>query len=354
MGVILNAAWAAARDDVLSVRDVGRLLSGALEDGKIDHAERKDLEKVRSELVDELSPAARNALNRFLGMGDTFDGNLAGKIFGMTVQDADKLEKAGVTRLSELMISSRTPAGRDKLAVDSKVNLAKVTAFAERADLARLVGVGNKYSALLHGVGINNMGELAEQNPAALRRQILDFIKTDDGQAITNRRPGLKTVEKWIDRATMLPEMLKYVGDQGPNFTKEAFDSLNDFQKGMLIFGTDVRVSDGSTFEADNLRVTVPRRKPRSITEFIKDKERTAFGGDYESVHLSSIERIKADDDTLGYRLSFDVAGVDDLDYEGGSTGDVGMEGWVMVAMDAEGKVLSTDAEVWPNGDYEG
>jgi predicted flap endonuclease-1-like 5' DNA nuclease len=354
MGILLNTARAAARDDILSVRDVGNLLSKALQDGEISVGERIELEKVKTELADKMSPNARTALDRFLGLGDTFDGNLAGKIFGVTVAEADKLEKAGVSRLSDLMLRARTPDGRKELASETRINAARITDFAERADLARIIGIGNKYGALLHGAGVRNMGELAAQEPAALRRKVLDFMATDEGKAITNRRPSMQKVETWIARAKELPQVMHYTDASGPNFTKAAFDSLSDDHKALLIWGVDVRLSDTSVFDASKLKVDVPRRKPAEINACIRNTESSGLDGRFESVHLSSVERVRAGNETLGYRLTFDVAGQAETDYEGASGDDTQVEGWISMALDVNGKVLGTDEDVWPGGNHEG
>jgi predicted flap endonuclease-1-like 5' DNA nuclease len=337
---------------VLSVRDVGRLIGGALEDGKVSYTERKDLEKLTTEFSNELSPAARSAINRFLAMGDVFDGNTAGKIFGLDLAKADKLEKAGVRTVSDLMITSKTPQGRDRLAADSNINLSQITTFAERADLSRVMGIGNKYAAILHGVGINNMRELGEEKPAELHDKIIAFMRTDDGKAITRRRPNLDKVTDWVDRAKLLPDLMQYLGDTGTNFTRAAFDNLTDNQKFTLLIGYDVRLSDVSIFEAETLRSAVPRRKPRAVTELIQRLERNGFNGEYDSCHLSSIQRLKADDDTLGFRIVFDVSGSEEFWAEG-MRGSEGLEGVVTLAVDSDGKIFGTDYDVWPNGDYE-
>ena len=105
-------------------------------------------------------------------------------------------------------------------------------------------------------------------------------------------------------------------------------------------------------FEAAGLRRSVPRRKPAVITSFISDAERTGFNGTYNNVHLSHIERVRADDDTLGYMAVFEVAGDENYDYEGYSMDP--LEGQVTVFFDKEGEVLDRWEDVWPGGDYEG
>lgn len=77
---------------------MGKVLSEALNDGEISRAERTGLNKIVDELETDLSLAAKKAVREFLQLGDTFDGNLASQLFGVSEADADRLEKAGASR----------------------------------------------------------------------------------------------------------------------------------------------------------------------------------------------------------------------------------------------------------------
>ena len=357
MGIILKNAQNAARDGVLSSRDVGSLISKALENGELSRAEIKDLEKVQSELESSMTPDARVALQRFLSMGDNFDGNLAGEIFGLNQDQGDKLEKAGISTVTNLLIASKMPEDRQKLANEAQIDLVKLTNFVEQADLSRVVGVGKQYAALLHGVGINNPQELSRQDPDTLKQKLSDFMATPEGREIASRRPSSRAVNKWVQNAKTLPKMMHYVNDDSASFTKEAFDSLKDYQKAMLFWGSDVRVGNGGVFEHEDLSVSVPRRKPTAVNNYIREVETSGFNGDFEFAELADIERIKLGDDTLGYRMTFDVksesvdseagvGGAGHVDSELGGGGII-QEGTVSVALDPQGNVLDIEYDMW-------
>ena len=53
--------------------------------------------------------------------------------------------------------------------------------------------------------------------------------------------------------------------------------ALNDWQKQTLLRGYDVRLPSGAIFDADDISVEVPQRKPASITSFIENAERNGF-----------------------------------------------------------------------------
>jgi hypothetical protein len=338
MGILLNTARNAARDGILSTREVGQLISQALTDGKVTRGEVEDLKKVQSELASELTPEARRAINNFLSLGSSFDPGLAGVIFGVTDEQVDKLEKAGVKTPMELLLKAKTPAERSKLANLAGIDEVLVTSLAEQVDLARIIGIGPKYAAILQKIGVNDIGELSEQNPVALRRQIASFLNTTEGRAIATRRPSLNTVKGWVQASKTLPRMIRREGQGGADFNKASFEALKKEEKALLLFGFDVHIPSGFVFDASHLSVSEVRRKPAEIGAAVKTLIDSNFDGEYETSELLSTEVIKVGDEILGYRLVFEVATESGGDSESG--GDVRMRGTVDVALLPNGEVL--------------
>ncbi len=366
MGTILTAARDLSADHILSARDVGVVLGKALEDGRIHRGEQKDLEKIRDELNDKMTPDARMALRKFLAMGPVFDGNLAGHIFGLTNADADGLEMAGVRRVGDLLMATRTPSARTALSDTSKIDKLELTDFAERADLARVIGIGKRYAGVLDALKVNNVQSLAKQRTNSLYKKIKDFLKTDEGKAIARRAPGRGNVAKWIDNADLLPFVLRYAGDSGPRFTKTAFMALSEKERGRLILGMDIDMGGGSVFISGDLHMETPQRKPAAIKDFI-DKvtsgERIDFPNGagfikFESGTLDDIKRVKVGDDTVGYKLEFEVTSEnpDGYEYDGGYGYEYGpgpnLRGWFAVALDKDGTILDHDQDIL-DYDYE-
>ncbi len=307
MGVILNTAKNLARDGVLSTREIGELVSKSLEDGKLSRSEAADLRKVQNDLYNELTPEARRAISNFLSLGSSFEPNLAGQIFGVSDQVGDQLEAQGIRTAAALLAETRTDTDRKNLATAAGLDKALVTTLAEHADLARTVGVGMKYAAVLNKIGINDVQELATQNGVALRRQITSFLNTTEGRTITSRRPSLASVKSWIENAKTLPRMLRHVGDAGADFNKDVFDGLNNTQKHLLLQGIDVRLGDGFLLDADQLDISVVRRRTSGLKDSMDLLESTNFNATYESVEAQNVERIKVGDDVLGYRATYEV-----------------------------------------------
>jgi len=351
MGILFSTAQNAARDGLLSTREVGQLISKALEDGTVTAGETEDLKKIRSELYNELTPEARRAISNFLSLGSSFSTDLAANIFGISDEAIDGLERADVRSAQELLIQSRTPEDRQRIAGLASLDEVLVTALAEKVDLSRVLGIGPKYAAVLQGVGINDVQELAGQNAVALRRQITSYLNTTDGRAITTRRPSLDSVKGWIESAKALPRMLRRLGDGGADFDKAAFDALSNTEKSLFLWGNDVRVNTGFVFNAADVQVSGVSQPSGKIKDAIETITSGAFDGDYESAELSYLEEVKVGDEVIGYRASFDVIGDFGVFYEGvqvPSNGGAGntSEGTVDVAFDANGAVLSRDEQV--------
>jgi len=87
------------------------------------------------------------------GIGPTFDG---------------KLEKAGVPNQKELLTRGATPAGRQEIAKAAGIKETLVLKWVNRADLARIKGVGEEYADLLEAAGVDTVPELAQRKPANL------------------------------------------------------------------------------------------------------------------------------------------------------------------------------------------
>lgn len=351
MGIILQKAQQLAQNGILSEAECGQLLSEALEDGKISYGERTDLLKVRDQLSDKLTDKARGALQSFLAMGPVFDGNVAGKIFGVDDAKGEKLEAAGVTTVRDLLTAAKTPSARASLATKSEIDLVELTDFAERADLARVTGIGQKYACVLDRIGVNNVQNLGQQDAATLRQEISDFLQTDAGQKITKSVPSQAKIEKWIEAAQILPFVLYYADDNGANFTLTAFNALTDQERGRLMMGVDVRLSGGVVYEHESLGLEPVARRSGALKTFCDDMERDPtihFSADEEifdqGVKLRELLRVKIGDETVGFRAAFDVYLTESQSYGWEGSGDepeFGAE--LTVALNKNAEILASD-----------
>jgi hypothetical protein len=349
MGVLLNKAKTFARDGVLSAREVGQLLSGALKDGVLEVAQRKDLHEILTSMGPALTPEARKAIGSILS-NTAFLPNLSAYIRGLSGKDADVFEKQGIVVPKDLLLRARTEDGRTDLAGKTGFSASKILELAEKIDLSRARGVGSATAAVLHKVGVKNIQTLASSEPTELRRKISEFLITPSGKAIMKRRPTLEKVTSWIENAKTQPRAIVYPGTQQPGFTKSAFEALSKDEKAQLLFGYDVVKSDGSRFDSGDLKFDTVQRKPQAIADLVEKLEGNKLEGAYDNVSFSLVERVKLNDDTIGFRIVFDVS----TGEPEGEVVDPGESvGTVQVVCDPNGNVLGQEDDVYSNDNHE-
>ena len=77
---------------------------------------------------------------------------------------ANKLEAAGILTQEQLLDECCERAGRKKLVEDSGISATLILKWANRADLARVNGIGGEYADLLECAGVDTVPELAMRN----------------------------------------------------------------------------------------------------------------------------------------------------------------------------------------------
>lgn len=123
------------------------------------------------------------------------------RLRGITTQQVDKLKAHKITNSGHLLQHAGTTAGRKDLAGKSGIPESAVLELVNRADLARVVGIGRQYSNLLEDAGVDSVPELAQRNAANLH-STLQGAATKSG---VQRPPSLKQVQDWVKQANALP-----------------------------------------------------------------------------------------------------------------------------------------------------
>lgn len=129
------------------------------------------------------------------------------EIKGITAKAVETLKAEGIGDFEEFLKAGATPSGRaslaKKLGVDNKV----VLEWVNRADLARVKGIGNVYADLLEEAGVDTVKELAGRVPANLAAKILEI---NAQKKLTSRPPTAEMVEDWVAQAKALPKIVEY------------------------------------------------------------------------------------------------------------------------------------------------
>lgn len=126
---------------------------------------------------------------------------------GITKGIAKKLKQNGITNSDNLVSACKTPAQRRKLCAQVGADDKSLLALANRADLARVKGIGGAYSNLLEKAGVDTVKELATRKPANLHAKILEI---NGKRSVVRQAPALTQVERWVAEAKGLPKALQY------------------------------------------------------------------------------------------------------------------------------------------------
>ncbi|MBN1220002.1 MAG: DUF4332 domain-containing protein [Anaerolineae bacterium] len=115
-------------------------------------------------------------------------------------------EKAGIESIEELRETGATPAKRAALAQQTGRNETVILRWVQLADLMRLEGVGQDYSALLWEAGIKTPSDLPAQNPERLLQLL---TRLNDQKRLTHRLPSIGQIMSWMEQAKGLPDLVK-------------------------------------------------------------------------------------------------------------------------------------------------
>jgi predicted flap endonuclease-1-like 5' DNA nuclease len=126
---------------------------------------------------------------------------------GMSTGLAKKLRSRGITNSDQFLNAVRTAQQRRELSKELGDSENTLLELANRADLARVVGIGKVYSNLMENAGVDTVKELANRVP--------ENLHTTLGQHNAKRRPkgrapSMKEVTDWVNQAKALPKKLEY------------------------------------------------------------------------------------------------------------------------------------------------
>ena len=130
-----------------------------------------------------------------------------GEMRGMTNDIQKKLTAKGVKDSNQLLELACKPSDRKQLAAELGIETRVVLDLANRADLARVVGIGTVYADLLEHAGVDTVKELATRNPENLH---VKMEEVNSAQKISQRIPLLTEVQNWVEQAKELPKKLEY------------------------------------------------------------------------------------------------------------------------------------------------
>ena len=120
---------------------------------------------------------------------------------------AGKLEAAGIPTIEAYLEKAATRAGRKAIAEASGISDTLILKWANRADLARVNGIGSEYADLLEAAGVDTVPELAQRNAANLAAAL---VEVNAQKHLVRRVPSESEVSGWVEQAKALPRVLEY------------------------------------------------------------------------------------------------------------------------------------------------
>jgi len=122
-------------------------------------------------------------------------------ISGIGPAYGQKLAEAGIKTQDQLLKAASARRDRETLAEKTGISGTLLLKWVNRADLARIKGLGREYADLLEAAGVDSPKELARRNP----QNLLDQLKQlNDQKRLVRKLPTSAQIERWLTRAKEL------------------------------------------------------------------------------------------------------------------------------------------------------
>lgn len=120
---------------------------------------------------------------------------------------AEKLQAAGINKVSELLEKCAAPKGRKELAEATGISSKLILRWTNHADLFRINGVGPQFAELLEAAGVDTVKEFRHRVAENLQPKLAEV---NEAKNICNRVPAVSEVQKMIDQAKELEPKVTY------------------------------------------------------------------------------------------------------------------------------------------------
>ena len=120
---------------------------------------------------------------------------------------AEKLQAAGINKVSELLDKCAAPKGRKELAEATGISDKLILRWTNHADLFRISGVGPQFAELLEAAGVDTVKEFRHRVAENLQPKL---VETNEDKHICGRVPAVAEIQKMIDQAKELEPKVSY------------------------------------------------------------------------------------------------------------------------------------------------
>ncbi len=132
-----------------------------------------------------------------------------GKLRGLPSTVRTTLKSRRITTCEQLLRAAATAARRDQLVRTTGLDPEVVLTLVQRADMARVNGVGAMFGLMLEELGIHDVQTLAGQDPGELHAALRDYNRHE---RIARRSPTPEEVADWVAQARDLTPLVTYAG----------------------------------------------------------------------------------------------------------------------------------------------
>ena len=120
----------------------------------------------------------------------------------------EKLRKAGIKSVDQILKIGRNPAGRKELAETTGLDASLILTWVNMADLFRIKDIGSEYAELLKKSGVDTVKELRNRNPENLLAKMIEVNSA--GRQLVRALPSLSMVQSWVTLAKELDPMVTH------------------------------------------------------------------------------------------------------------------------------------------------
>jgi len=128
-------------------------------------------------------------------------------IEGIGEASAKKLIDAGVNTVEVLLEMGCSPKGRKGLAEKTGISETLILKWVNRADLARIKGIGSEYADLLEASGVDTVVELGKRVPSNLAKKAQEV---NEAKKLVRKLPTESQISDWVDQAKQLERKVTY------------------------------------------------------------------------------------------------------------------------------------------------
>jgi predicted flap endonuclease-1-like 5' DNA nuclease len=129
------------------------------------------------------------------------------KLRGVPFQARVALKVRRITTCNQLLAAAAVAEDREALARATKIAPEILADLVQRADMARVNGIGAVFGLMLEELGIHDVQTLASQDAETLHEQLRGYNRRE---RLARRSPTPEEVSDWVGQARRLPTLLTY------------------------------------------------------------------------------------------------------------------------------------------------